>query len=208
MRLWFCIFSYIPIASRFSLKSRNITLCRLTNWWKGKPSGSIACTRKQQPLFGFQRISDPFHFMRRWFCIFSYIPIASRFSLKSRNITFCRLMYVYRNMTSVWRFTTVVEMRVMVSVSGGRNDPAPCFSQLARHDMARVAVKDIHQSIWTISISCLSGPYIYKSVSVPEIRDQRLTDQLQTRMHYRLQWTVPQLSIMIIYNCTWSILIQ
>ena len=25
---------------------------------------------------------------------------------------------------------------------------------------------------------------------------------------YRWQWTVPQLSIMIIYNCTWSTLIQ
>jgi len=24
---------------------------RKTNWWKGKPSGSIACTRKQQPRF-------------------------------------------------------------------------------------------------------------------------------------------------------------
>ena len=23
----------------------------LENWWKGKPSGSIACTRKQQPRF-------------------------------------------------------------------------------------------------------------------------------------------------------------
>ena len=62
-------------------------------------------------------------------------------------------------MATVWRFTTVVEMRVMVSVFGCRNDPALCFSQLARHDMARVAVKDIHQSIRTISISCKSGPY-------------------------------------------------
>jgi len=24
---------------------------RILNWWKGKPSGSIACTRKQQPRF-------------------------------------------------------------------------------------------------------------------------------------------------------------
>jgi len=30
--------------------TRAITL-RLSNWWKGKPSGSIACTRKQQPRF-------------------------------------------------------------------------------------------------------------------------------------------------------------
>jgi len=26
-------------------------LVRIINWWKGKPSGSIACTRKQQPRF-------------------------------------------------------------------------------------------------------------------------------------------------------------
>ena len=25
--------------------------CRVLNWWKGKPSGNIACTRKQQPRF-------------------------------------------------------------------------------------------------------------------------------------------------------------
>jgi len=27
------------------------------NWWKGKPSGSIACTRKQQPRFYWSRSS-------------------------------------------------------------------------------------------------------------------------------------------------------
>ena len=29
----------------------------LINWWKGKPSGSIACTRKQQPRFYWSRSS-------------------------------------------------------------------------------------------------------------------------------------------------------
>jgi len=30
----------------------NIVPCKVQlNWWKGKPSGSIACTRKQQPRF-------------------------------------------------------------------------------------------------------------------------------------------------------------
>ena len=28
-----------------------------SNWWKGKPSGSIACTRKQQPRFYWSRSS-------------------------------------------------------------------------------------------------------------------------------------------------------
>jgi len=31
---------------------RTLLLCFvIINWWKGKPSGSIACTRKQQPRF-------------------------------------------------------------------------------------------------------------------------------------------------------------
>jgi len=30
------------------LNTMNLTIL---NWWKGKPSGSIACTRKQQPRF-------------------------------------------------------------------------------------------------------------------------------------------------------------
>jgi len=27
------------------------SVCIILNWWKGKPSGSIVCTRKQQPRF-------------------------------------------------------------------------------------------------------------------------------------------------------------
>ena len=41
-----------------------------------------------------------------------------------------------------------------------------------------------------LRVSCLSLPGLYSSSPPPQ------------------EWTVPQLSVMIIYNCTWSILIQ
>jgi len=37
-----------------------------------------------------------------------------------------------------------------------------------------------------------------------QVKSQNVTKRLSTAK----EWTVPQLSIMIIYNCTWSILIQ
>ena len=41
----------INIFSSFFLYVKYWTLRSRLNWWKGKPSGSIACTRKQQPRF-------------------------------------------------------------------------------------------------------------------------------------------------------------
>ena len=59
----FCVFLYGPFChgahkldlstlftTCFSLNISSI-YTKILNWWKGKPSGSIACTRKQQPLF-------------------------------------------------------------------------------------------------------------------------------------------------------------
>jgi len=43
----------------FSYKLQSIII----NWWKGKPSGSIACTRKQQPRF-YWSIK---HILKIWF---------------------------------------------------------------------------------------------------------------------------------------------
>jgi len=57
---YFCI-SYVWMLLLFHLwviryqkKKLKITII---NWWKGKPSGSIACTRKQQPRFYWSRSS-------------------------------------------------------------------------------------------------------------------------------------------------------
>jgi len=37
---------------------------QIINWWKGKPSGSIACTRKQQPRFYWS--CKQFHYFHKW----------------------------------------------------------------------------------------------------------------------------------------------
>jgi len=44
--------SSLQAGSKLAEKS-NVVFFLVLNWWKGKPSGSIACTRKQQPRFNW-----------------------------------------------------------------------------------------------------------------------------------------------------------
>ena len=51
---WAPLFARI---SHLSISHRHLTISNLKNWRKGKPPGSIACTRKQQPRFYWSRLS-------------------------------------------------------------------------------------------------------------------------------------------------------
>jgi len=61
------------------IENRAIPRLNVINWWKGKPLGSIACTRKQQPRFYWscsstkcgQIVGNKLYFRT----VFNFIPI-------------------------------------------------------------------------------------------------------------------------------------
>jgi len=58
----------------------------------------------------------------------------------------------------------------------------------------------------------LHAAHAGRRLHLPRQAGLQLHLRVQCRPHHQvlmlIQWTVPQLSIMIIYNCTWSILIK
>ena len=47
----------LPLFPLLIADDKTLSVKLIENWWKGKPSGSIACTRKQQPRFYWSRPS-------------------------------------------------------------------------------------------------------------------------------------------------------